>query len=152
MIETTSERVTRHTAEPVNMRIQQEIAEKVQYYALKPEMIEDRLQELDNEWDIERTLEMNASILSLAGVILGSTVSRKWYALSGIVSAFLLQHALQGWCPPLPVFRRLGVRTQEEIDHERYLLKAVRGDFTRICLAKDAPSREAAAIEAITRH
>jgi hypothetical protein len=35
---------------------------------------------------------------------------------------FLLQHGLQGWCPPLPVLRRLGVRTQREIDAEKYAL------------------------------
>lgn len=152
MLAETSTRVTDNSPQSANMRIMQEIAEKVQYFALQPEQIEDRLRELDREWDIERTLEMNAASACLAGVILGSTVSRKWYALSGIVAAFLLQHAVQGWCPPLPLFRRMGVRTQEEIDHERYLLKAVRGDFTRICLAKDSSSREAAAIEAITRH
>ena len=45
------------------------------------------------------------------------------------VAAFLLQHALQGWCPPLPVFRWYGVRTQSEIEQERYALKAIRGDF-----------------------
>ena len=33
---------------------------------------------------------------------------------------------------PTAVFRRLGVRTQSEIDEERYALKALRGDFTGI--------------------
>ena len=47
------------------------------------------------------------------------------------MTGFLLQHALQGWCPPVPVFRRLGVRTTAEIDRERYALKALRGDFGR---------------------
>jgi hypothetical protein len=42
---------------------------------------------------------------------------------------FLLQHAVQGWCPPLPLLRRLGVRTADEINEERYALKALRGDF-----------------------
>jgi hypothetical protein len=45
------------------------------------------------------------------------------------VAGFLLQHAVQGWCPPVPVFRRLGFRTQTEIDYERYALKVLRGDF-----------------------
>jgi hypothetical protein len=45
------------------------------------------------------------------------------------VQGFFMQHALQGWCPPLPVFRRLGFRTQYEIEQERYALKAIRGDF-----------------------
>ena len=29
----------------------------------------------------------------------------------------------------MPVFRRLGFRTATEIDHERYAIKALRGDF-----------------------
>lgn len=53
------------------------------------------------------------------------------------VGGFLLRHAVQGWCPPLPVFRRLGARTQSEIDHERYALKALRGDFRGV--AADGP-------------
>ena len=31
--------------------------------------------------------------------------------------------------PPVPILRRLGVRTAREIDIERYALKALRGDF-----------------------
>ena len=58
--------------------------------------------------DIERTLEANAASLSLIGVTLGLTVDRRWLALPVGVAAFLLQHAVQGWCPPVPVLRRLG--------------------------------------------
>ena len=68
-------------------------------------------------------LETGSSALTLAGLVMGIGVSRKWLLLSLAVQAFFMQHALQGWCPPLPVFRRLGVRTQPEID-ERDALKA----------------------------
>jgi hypothetical protein len=68
----------------------------------------------------------------LIGTGLGASVNRRWFALPAIVGAFLLQHAVQGWCPPLPVFRRLGFRTAAEIDRERYALKALRGDFDKI--------------------
>jgi hypothetical protein len=67
----------------------------------------------------------------LLGSALGAFVDRRFFALPAVVAAFLLQHAVQGWCPPLPVFRRAGVRTAAEIDHERYALKAIRGDFAR---------------------
>ena len=63
------------------------------------------------------------------GVLLGATRGRKWFVLPLVVSGFLLQHALQGWCPPVPVLRRLGVRTRLEIERERYALKILRGDF-----------------------
>jgi hypothetical protein len=60
------------------------------------------------------------------------TRSRKWLIVPSIVLPFLFQHAMQGWCPPVPLFRRLGVRTREEIDREKYALKALRGDFEEI--------------------
>ena len=34
-----------------------------------------------------------------------------WLWLSVVVATFLLQHAVQGWCPPMPVFRLMGTRT-----------------------------------------
>ena len=42
--------------------------------------------------------------------------------LPGVVGAFLLQHAIQGWCPPIPILRYLSFRTAGEIDNERQAL------------------------------
>src|SRR5690606_22996169 len=98
-------------------------------YETHPEQIAARLAELDREWDIERTLEANASTLAFTGTMLAATVDRRWLALPAIVTGFLFQHAMQGWCPPLAILRRLGFRTAEEINQERYALKALRGDF-----------------------
>lgn len=84
-----------------------------------------RIQTLDEEWDIERVLEVNASTLAFTGLLLGSTINRKWLALPAAVLGFLFQHGVQGWCPPLPVLRRMGVRTRGEIDREKYALKAL---------------------------
>ena len=69
-------------------------------------------------------LELNASTLALSGLVLDATVNKKWLLMPGVVLSFLLQHGLQGWCPPLPLLRRLGVRTRGEIDREKYALKA----------------------------
>ena len=86
-----------------------------------------------------------------ARLTLGLTLDRRWLALPVGVAAFLLQHAVQGWCPPVPVFRRLGVRTAGEIDRERYALKALRGDFDRIAPsgAGDGASRARRALDAV---
>jgi hypothetical protein len=84
---------------------------------------------LDEEWDIERALEANAASFAFTGTVLAATVDRRWLMLPAVVTAFLLQHAVQGWCPPVPVLRRLGYRTAREIDEERVALKALRGDF-----------------------
>jgi hypothetical protein len=131
----------------VNVEIQRQLSANVAKYAAEgPAAIEGRLSELDREWDIERTLEANAATVVLFGVALGASVNRRWFALPAIVAGFLLQHALQGWCPPIPVFRRLGVRTSSEIEQERYALKALRGDFQQI-----AHSTPEAALHAVRR-
>ncbi len=102
-------RVTDNTDPSVNERIRRQADERVaQAVASGPETVAARLADLDREWDVERCLETGASSLCLVGLTLGTTVNRRWYLLPTVVTGFLLQHALQGWCPPLPVFRRLG--------------------------------------------
>lgn len=126
----TAERVEQHTPRHINERIYHEMRKRVaECYALSDEEIEARIRELEQEWDIERTLEANAAIVMLAGLALGSFAHRRWYLLSATAAAFLLQHALQGWCPPLSFFRRRGVRTAREIYEEITALRALRGDF-----------------------
>jgi hypothetical protein len=125
----TPERVRRHTSPEVNRQLDAEVADSVGFHARHPERIERRLRALDAEWDIERTLEANAAALALTGTLLGLFVDKRFLVLPLAVTAFLLQHAVQGWCPPVPFFRKRGVRTMREIDEERYALKALRGDF-----------------------
>lgn len=133
MIPETTTRVTRNTAEHINERIRHETEENVARTAAAGlEAIDLRLEELDREWDIERILEANASSVVLLGLGLGAFVDRRWLILPTVVAGFLLQHAVQGWCPPVPLLRRLGVRTQTEIDYERYALKGLRGDFYQL--------------------
>ena len=128
--EETADRVRRNTAPDINVSIDRETEEHISYYATRSkEEITLRIHELDREWDVERVLETNASVLAFCGVMLAATHSRKWLIVPGVVSAFLFQHAVQGWCPPVPLFRGLGVRTRKEIDREKYALKALRGDF-----------------------
>jgi hypothetical protein len=122
-------RVASSTHESAQDRIVHDTRERIDHYAARLDDIEERLDALDREWDTERLLETNAATLTLAGLALGATVDRRWLLLSGVVAAFLLQHGLQGWCPPLPILRRMGVRTAREIEAERYALKAARGDF-----------------------
>jgi hypothetical protein len=132
MFSNTMERVECNTADHVNSRIEQETFERVnQYRGAHPSRISDRLRELDREWDIERCLETAAPTFSLIGLALGITKDRRWLIVPAVVQAFFLQHALQGWCPPLPVLRRMGFRTTSEIDRERNALKALRGDFAK---------------------
>jgi hypothetical protein len=127
---TTRERVSSHTAPEINRHISQDIARNVRFYSLHKEDIPRRLRELDEEWDIERAIEANAAGIGLIGVMLGATRDRRWLVLPALVSTFLFQHAVQGWCPPVPILRRLGFRTSFEIEEERQALKALRGDYS----------------------
>lgn len=122
----TARRVTDNTSPEINRRIHAATHARVLVLAKRGRnAISGRLEELDREWDIERCLETGAASLTLVGTSLGAVVDKRWLWLSAGVAGFLLQHALQGWCPPLPMFRALGVRTADEINYERELLKAV---------------------------
>ncbi len=130
LLEPRNDRVRRHGPEQANERIQREMRERIAWYADRPQdEVERRLEELDREWDLERSLQMNAAVLSLAGLVLGTRVDRRWLVLPGVVAGFLLQHALSGWCPPVSVLRRMKCRTREEIDAEKFALRVQRGDF-----------------------
>ena len=125
MLPSTTDRVPRNTAPEINERIRRRTLENVQRYRnAPPGEIEARLRALDHEWDIERAIEANAASIALVGVALGAFVNPRFLLLPAAVAAFLLQHALQGWCPPVPILRRLGFRTQREIFEERLALKA----------------------------
>lgn len=126
----TVHRVPQHTDSSVNDQIRRRMRRRVAELAEAPRSeIDRRLAELDQEWDIERVLETNASLAMLTTLGLAATVDRRWLFASAGIAAFLFQHAVQGWCPPVPIFRRLGFRTSYEIDEERYALKVIRGDF-----------------------
>lgn len=119
-----ADRVRRSTEPRVNQQIDFQTEGNIRRYSQRDAVaIRRRINELDREWDVERVLEVNASTLALTGLILGITVNRKWLYLTGGVLTFLLQHGVQGWCPPLPILRRLGIRTRGEIDREKYALK-----------------------------
>lgn len=124
MLPGTFDRVRLNTAPEVNRRIRrQTLANLLRYRNAGPEAVARRLDELDHEWDIERALEANAAGIALAGLALGAFADRRFLLLPAAVCLFLLQHSLQGWCPPVPVLRRLGFRTAREIFEERLALK-----------------------------
>jgi hypothetical protein len=128
----TAERVEQNTSDAINRRIAGEMEARLRHFADNPDQIGRRLAELDAEWDIERTLEANAATLALTGTLMGVFLNKRFLILPVLVTGFLLQHALQGWCPPVPFFRKRGVRTANEIERERYALKALRGDFREL--------------------
>lgn len=129
----TAQRVSYHTRENINSEIRNQTIHCLNTYKDSNETIlSDKIKKLNSEWDIERFLETKAASIMLASSILGYKKSKCcWFFLTGAVGLFLLQQALQGWCPPVPAIRRMGVRTAEEINNEKTVFKFIRGDFSQ---------------------
>jgi hypothetical protein len=124
------DRVRAHTDRQQNDRVDAETQHCLEHLGASDRAeISRHIETLEREWDVERYLQMNAGLVSLSGVVLGALAGRRFLLLPAAVFGFFLQHAVQGWCPPLPVFRRMRVRTRREINREKYALKALRGDF-----------------------
>jgi len=92
-------------------------------------VISERLDELNKEWDVERTLLLNAAIISVTGALLGAFVNKKWFVLSAVAGFVMAEEAITGWSPPSAIMKKLGKRTREEIQRERTGLKTFKGDF-----------------------
>lgn len=119
-IKLTHDRVRENTSKKALEKIDRQTEENIQRYASQDRAaIRQRIEALNKEWDTERVLEVTSGINVLLGLALGLTVNRRWLILSAVSASFLVQHTLQGWCPPLPVIRSLGVRTKNEIEQER---------------------------------
>lgn len=127
------DRVREHTAPRVNERIDQLTRASIAELTERgPEAISRRLAELDEEWDVDRALMVNFAVAGAATFTTGLTryitsspfgPKRKGFLyFFGAQLGFLLLHGLAGWCPPASVFRRLGFRTQREIELERAAL------------------------------
>lgn len=126
----TAKRVEYNTSDCDNEKIRRETIENISDYIESGKVIQNRLNQLDREWDVERFIETNAAIIIFISTLFGTKRSKYWLIVSIFVSVFLLQHALQGWCPLLPLLRKMGVRTENEIFNEKTALKIHRGDFS----------------------
>ncbi len=126
MIAPTAQRVEAHTKPEIIEQIHREIERHITYFRHHQGEIENRLAELDHEWDIERILETQLGSIALLGSLMSLITRNKWWLiLTGIPAGFVLMHALHGWCPPVSLLRRLGVRTAREIEEERCALKTM---------------------------
>ncbi len=119
------DRVRSASAEELTRQIDRQTDANILHYAnASPEVIAERIEQLDREWDVDMLLGANRTTLALAGVglVLGATGSKKWLVLPAVVLPLMLQHGLRGWTPP--VLRHLGMRTSSEIERERQALLA----------------------------
>lgn len=126
----TSKRVSLKTNPQMNADIRNQTLRNLNIYKNCDEAtISERIQNLNQEWDTERFLEVNSALLVILSSYLGIRNSRIWFILTGAIAVFMLQHAFIGWCPPLPLARKWGIRSEDEIQIEKTALKIMRGDF-----------------------
>jgi hypothetical protein len=133
--EQSCDRVREHTSASVNAKIDRETATRIsEYQRLGPVQRGRRLAELDGEWDIDRGLMLLFSVLGGLTFTLGMTRMRPskrwngWLSLFSTQVGFMGFHAAMGWCPPVVLLRRLGVRTKKEIEDERRAIQALDDD------------------------
>ncbi len=125
MLAPTAQRVEMHTRPEVVERIRRETDRHLTYFRHHPGEIQDRIAELDREWDIERAIETLFGSFAVFGTTMSLVTRNKWWLiLAGVPAGFMIQHALHGWCPPVPLLRSLGVRTAREIEAERCALES----------------------------
>ncbi len=94
-----------------------------------PDEIRARIAELDREWHLDRAL---MGVFSVLGTLTSQAAMRSlrrrgrlgfWGLLFFTQMGFLAYHVARGWCPPVSVLRRLGVRSSQEICAERAALE-----------------------------
>lgn len=131
------DRVREHSASVVNDRIDAVTRAKIDdTLARGRDTIVHRLAELDREWDIDRALLLLFPLIGGATFFTGlarytkrpilGLFGKRRKGLLRLFSAqlgFILMHSVVGWCPPAVVLRRLGFRTQREIEGERRALE-----------------------------
>lgn len=126
--ETAADRIRFHTSEASNRRIDRETRGAIAQATRSPAALVTRLEELDREWTVDRAVMLNFGITSaITGYLAMRDLRRTgqiggWAALFFAQLGFLINHAVRGWCPPLPILRRLGFRSGQEISAERVAL------------------------------
>lgn len=104
------------------------IGAQLRYCAGNRRRIEQRLRELDEEWDLESVLEANASLVASLGTVVGAVVNRRLPSVPISWSAALVRLAANR-LSQAGLLRRMGLRTSREIEIERLALRLLRGDL-----------------------
>jgi hypothetical protein len=131
----THDRIREHSSESANQRIDRETRGAIAEARHSSSARTARIRELEQEWNIDRALMLNFGIVG-AFTAFKAMQQRKrtghiggWSLLFWVQMGFLVNHAVRGWCPPMPLFRRLGFRSSNEIAAEMVALNhGDRGD------------------------
>nr|WKN34993.1 hypothetical protein K4G66_21690 [Tunicatimonas sp. TK19036] len=118
--------------ETVNPKYDKQINRRLLYYAHHPQFIEHRIQQLEKETSVEQVVEVGSVSLSLIGLILGASGNKRWLLLSVLAAGLLFLKNEKRSTVLTSQLQAQGYRTNNEISHERNVLRALRGDFDAI--------------------
>ena len=98
-------------------------------FGRNPEAIQNRIQELEKEWDLERVYELNSTFSELDGTLLGKILNKNHTKLPFSTITVLTQEKGESWNAPISHFKSLGYRSAEEIEAEKQALKALKEEI-----------------------
>lgn len=107
-----------------------------------PQAIADRITQLDREWSAGRATKALIGVLIVVGFALTAVLSPWWLILPAVGGVFLLQYLFgrSSWLGA--TFREMGFRSGQEIDQERFALRALRGDFKNLPTVHEIESKD----------
>ncbi|HEY1186860.1 MAG TPA: hypothetical protein VGE74_04340 [Gemmata sp.] len=107
-----------------------------------PQAITDRLAQLDREWSAGRATKAFIGVMIVVGFGLTALLNPWWLVLPALGGMFLLQYAFgrSSWLGA--TFREMGLRSGQDIDQERFALRALRGDFKNLPTVQEIESQE----------
>jgi hypothetical protein len=129
----THDRIREHSSEGANRRIDRETRGAIAEARHSSVARTARIRELEKEWNIDRALMLNFGIVGAFTAFKAMQQMKRTGHLGGwglffwVQMGFLVNHAVRGWCPPMPVFRRLGFRSPNEISAEMVALHQTDG-------------------------
>jgi len=107
-----------------------------------PAAIVDRLGQLEREWSAGRMAKATLGIVTLVGSVLAAVHSTYWLVLPAVACVFLLQYLFTRRAMLTAAFHGLGYRTASEIEHEKFALKTLRGDFKHVPTVHDIEAQD----------
>jgi len=107
-----------------------------------PAAIEERIRALDGEWSAGRVTKVALAFVVLIGAVLTAALSPWWVILPLTAGLFLLQYLFTRGSWLTTLFQGMGYRTSSAIEHEKFALKTLRGDFRHVPTVHDIDSGE----------
>lgn len=108
-----------------------------------PAAIDERLNELSLEWTAGRAAKSTAGLMIVAGLALTAFAGPVWLILTAVGGAIMLPYLFGRRSPLSTFYHRLGLRTGQDVDHEKMALKALRGDFLHLPTVHHVEDKEA---------